>query len=89
MKELWDNAAVEFKKICGESLQRGDVKTFDDILRKIEDGGKAPYGEDEEENKLKSVGLKTLKLLKMLVGTASQASTVVSCIASSSRPDKC
>lgn len=85
MKDLWDKAAVAFERICGESLQRGDVKTFDDVRRKIEEGTKASYDTDEGEDKwekAKSVGLKSLKFMKMLVGAASQASGVVCCIAS-------
>lgn len=81
VKELWAEAAKAFEEICGESLQRGDVKGFDDVQKKIESAGKASYGIDAEEEgkweKAKIVGLKSLKYLKMLVGAASQASSFV------------
>ncbi|KAI1779641.1 hypothetical protein F4818DRAFT_400079 [Hypoxylon cercidicola] len=80
VKELWAEAAKAFEEICGESLQRGDVKGFDDVQKKIEDASKASYGIDAEEDKwekAKNVGLKSLKYLKMLVGAASQASSFI------------
>ncbi|XXH00877.1 hypothetical protein Hte_007228 [Hypoxylon texense] len=82
VKELWAEAAKAFEEICGESLQRGEVKGFDDVRRKIEDAGKASsYGIDAEEKskweKAKSVGLDSLKYLKLLVGAASQASSFI------------
>ncbi|KAJ7898401.1 hypothetical protein B0H13DRAFT_2252255 [Mycena leptocephala] len=74
-------AAKAFESICGESVQKGDVKNFDDVQRKIESGSKASYGLDAEQedkwDKAKSVGLQSLKYLKMLVGAASQASSFV------------
>ncbi|KAI0835757.1 hypothetical protein F5Y06DRAFT_118345 [Hypoxylon sp. FL0890] len=81
MNEMWAAAAKAFEDICGESLQRGDVKGFDDVQKKIEAVSKASYGIDAgQENKwdkAKSVGLKSLKYLKMLVGAASQASSFI------------
>lgn len=80
MKEMWDAAAKAFEEICGESLQRGDIKGFNDVQMKIEAINKASFGPAEEAdkwNKAKSVGLKSLKFLKMLVGAASQASSIV------------
>lgn len=82
MESLWAEAAIEFKRICGKSLQKGDVTTFDDVRLKIESASKASYGmqegdEMEKWDKAKSVGLKSLKYLKMLVGVASQASGFV------------
>jgi hypothetical protein len=81
MKEMWAAAAREFESICGESLQRGEVKSLDDVLRKIESSSKASSSTDagpDKWDKAKSVGLKSLKYLKMLVGAASQASSFVS-----------
>ncbi|KAI1376576.1 hypothetical protein F4677DRAFT_418942 [Hypoxylon crocopeplum] len=81
MKEIWAAAAKAFEDICGESLQRGDVKGFDDVQRKIEGVGKATYGidagQEDKWDKAKSVGLKSLKYLKLLVGAASQASSFI------------
>ncbi|KAI1767301.1 hypothetical protein GGR53DRAFT_463602 [Hypoxylon sp. FL1150] len=81
MKELWAGAAKAFEEICGESLQKGEVKGFDDVQKKIESISKASYGNSAEPadkwEKAKSVGLKSLKYLKMLVGAASQASEFI------------
>ncbi|KAI1100300.1 hypothetical protein F4804DRAFT_319299 [Jackrogersella minutella] len=81
VKEMWAAAAKAFEDICGESLQRGDVKGFDDVQRMIEGVNKASYGTDAEQtdkwDKAKSVGLKSLKYLKLLVGAASQASSFI------------
>ncbi|KAI1138512.1 hypothetical protein F5Y05DRAFT_42402 [Hypoxylon sp. FL0543] len=81
MKETWAAAAKAFEDICGESLQRGDVKGFEDVQRKIEAVSQASYGTDagqeDKWEKAKSVGLKSLKYLKLLVGAASQASSFI------------
>ncbi|KAI1748022.1 hypothetical protein F4782DRAFT_389992 [Xylaria castorea] len=77
LDEIWAEAANTFEGICGESLKKGEVKTFDDVQRRIESSTKAPYGLDADQegkwDKAKSVGLESLKYLKMLVGAASQA----------------
>ncbi|KAL6803263.1 hypothetical protein GGI42DRAFT_23562 [Trichoderma sp. SZMC 28013] len=81
MKEIWDAAAKEFEVICGESLQRGQIKSFEDVQKKINSANQASNAADEEQNvkweKAKSVGLQSLKYLKMLVGAASQASSFI------------
>ncbi|PTB50785.1 hypothetical protein M431DRAFT_523482 [Trichoderma harzianum CBS 226.95] len=81
MKEIWDAAAKEFEAICGESLQRGQIKSFEDVQKKIKSANQISNGADEEQNvkweKAKSVGLQSLKYLKMLVGAASQASSFI------------
>ncbi|KAL6699579.1 hypothetical protein J3F84DRAFT_404601 [Trichoderma pleuroticola] len=81
MKEIWDAAAKEFEAICGESLQRGQIKSFEDVQKKINSANQVSNGADEEQNvkweKAKSVGLQSLKYLKMLVGAASQASSFI------------
>ena len=81
MEEMWAAAAQAFESICGESLRKGDVKSFDDVQEKIENSGQMDFGIDAgpEDNweKAKSVGLESLKYLKMLVGAASQASSFV------------
>ncbi|KAI1205040.1 uncharacterized protein F4807DRAFT_444317 [Annulohypoxylon truncatum] len=82
MKEIWDEAAKAFKEICGESLQRGDITGFHDVQMKIEGISKVSYGVDDAEqrdkwDKAKSVGLDSLQYLKLLVGVASQASSVI------------
>ncbi|UKZ83102.1 hypothetical protein TrVFT333_010905 [Trichoderma virens FT-333] len=80
MKEIWDAAAKEFESICGESLQKGQVRSFDDVQKKIKAAGQVSNSADEENvkwEKAKSVGLQSLKYLKMLVGAASQASSFI------------
>ncbi|KAI5918674.1 hypothetical protein F4810DRAFT_691137 [Camillea tinctor] len=81
MKELWAAAAKAFESICGESLQKGEVKSFEDVQRKIESSGKASLGTaegpEDNWNKAKNVGLTSLKYLKMLVGAATQAASLV------------
>ncbi|KAJ7764439.1 hypothetical protein B0H14DRAFT_371048 [Mycena olivaceomarginata] len=81
MSKMWVEAAKAFESICGESPQKGDMKNFDDVQRKIESSSKASYGLDaEQEDKwdmARSAGLQSLKYLKMLVGAASQASSFV------------
>ncbi|KAL7914155.1 hypothetical protein GGI35DRAFT_490457 [Trichoderma velutinum] len=81
MKEIWDAAAKEFEAICGESLQRGQIRSFEDVQKKIKSANQVSSSADEEQNvkweKAKSVGLQSLKYLKMLVGAASQASSFI------------
>jgi hypothetical protein len=82
MEEMWAEAAKEFENICGKSLQNGNVKGFDDLQKKIEGVNTSTYGADTAQEakwqKAKGVGLTSLKYLKMLVGTAAQASSFVS-----------
>ncbi|KAI0864938.1 hypothetical protein F4860DRAFT_463830 [Xylaria cubensis] len=81
LDEIWAEAASSFESICGESLKKGEVKTFDDVQRRIESSAKAPYSHNTEQeskwDKAKSVGLESLKYLKMLVGAASQAADFI------------
>lgn len=81
MTAIWDEAIDSFKNICGESLLRGDVRSFDDVQKKIESVSKVASGFDPEQeekwDKAKRVGLDSLKYLKMLVGVASKASSLV------------
>lgn len=82
LDEIWAEAQRQFQEICGQSLQRGDVKSFDDVRRKIENldtqlNG-ASDGQGDRWDKAKDVGLQSLKLIKMLIGAASQAVTLVS-----------
>ncbi|OTA04241.1 hypothetical protein A9Z42_0048210 [Trichoderma parareesei] len=83
MQQMWDAAAKDFESICGESLQKGQkVKSFDDVQDKIRNANQGSSQDgDEEQNakweKAKSVGLESLKYLKMLVGAASQASSFI------------
>ncbi|KAJ7200362.1 hypothetical protein GGX14DRAFT_400713 [Mycena pura] len=81
MSKMWVEAAKAFESICGESLQKGDVKNFDEVQRKIESSSKVSYGLDTEQKDkwdvAKSLGLQSLKYLKMLVGAASQATLFV------------
>ncbi|KAI1631030.1 hypothetical protein F4809DRAFT_646823 [Biscogniauxia mediterranea] len=82
MKDMWAAAAKAFENICGESLHKGEVKSFDDVQRKIEISGRVSVSKDaESENNwstmAKNVGLKSLKYLRMFVGAASQASSLI------------
>ncbi|KAI0875166.1 hypothetical protein GGS24DRAFT_307538 [Hypoxylon argillaceum] len=79
MKEIWAEAAKSFEDICGKSLQNGDMRNFDDVRIKIESGDNAGTGDgpDPRWDKAKSMGLECLKYLKLLVGAASQASSLI------------
>lgn len=92
LEDIWAEAAKRFQEICGESLQRGDVKNFDDVKKKIENVNKQPYGASDEQDdkwdKAKSVGLQSLKYMKMLLGAASQAAVFVSLIVAHSSGNK-
>ncbi|KAL2874784.1 hypothetical protein SGCOL_010038 [Colletotrichum sp. CLE4] len=79
MDEIWAAAAEHFREICGESLNKGELKSFEDVQKQIENSGNvntSPSPEDSWET-AKSVGLSSLKYLKMLVGAASQASSFI------------
>ncbi|KAJ7256871.1 hypothetical protein B0H12DRAFT_1284136 [Mycena haematopus] len=81
VKELWEEAAKDFERICGQSLQKGEVKNFDDLQRKIESAGhlKATVDEGKEgkQEKAKRLGLKLLTYLKLLVEVATQGSSLI------------
>lgn len=81
MKEMWAAAGKAFESICGESLKNGEVKSFDDVQKKIETSSKAFFGTDagpkDHWELATTVGLESLKYLKVLVGAASQASSLV------------
>ncbi|KAJ7619565.1 hypothetical protein FB45DRAFT_981095 [Roridomyces roridus] len=74
---MWQEAEKEFEKICGQSLTRGDIRSFEDVQKTIE---KASYGPDagpeDKWDKAKSVGLECLKHLKTLVDAVSQVSSL-------------
>jgi hypothetical protein len=81
MEMMWAQAAAAFETICGESLKKGEVKSFEDVQRKIETTcDNASSIESKPEDKwdvAKSVGLKSLEYLKRLVVVASEASSLV------------
>ncbi|KAI3393281.1 hypothetical protein diail_4491 [Diaporthe ilicicola] len=81
LEGIWAEAAKQFQEICGEALLRGDVKSFDDVKKQIENVNKQPYGvsdeQDDKWDKAKSVGLQSLKYMKMLLGAASQAAVFI------------
>ncbi|KAI9151534.1 hypothetical protein HJFPF1_08740 [Paramyrothecium foliicola] len=93
MNEIWAEAAKAFESICGESLQRGDVKSFDDVQKKIEEASKISHalGSDEEDKweKAKSVGFTSLRYLKLLVGAGIQASSFLPIPASAGNMASC
>lgn len=78
---LWDEAAKTFKAICGQSLQNGDIKSFDDVQKTIEGKVQGITSSDSphqaEWNKAKSVGLQSLEYLKLLVSVAAQGASFV------------
>ncbi|KAI8262200.1 hypothetical protein K4K53_012378 [Colletotrichum sp. SAR 10_77] len=81
MDKIWAEAAASFESICGESLRRGEVKSFEDVQRRIEKTcERASSSESKPEDKwdtAKTVGLKSLQYLKLLVGAAAQASSLI------------
>ncbi|KAI8254190.1 hypothetical protein K4K58_006528 [Colletotrichum sp. SAR11_239] len=81
MDKIWAEAAASFESICGESLKRGEVKSFEDVQRRIEKTCERASGpESKPEDKwdtAKTVGLKSLQYLKLLVGAAAQASSLI------------
>ncbi|KAJ6504135.1 hypothetical protein C8R47DRAFT_178200 [Mycena vitilis] len=80
VKEMWEDAAKDFESICGQSLQKGEVKNFDDLQKKIEstnDLKATDEGKDETQEKSTKLGLKLLKYLKVLVGVATEASSLI------------
>ncbi|KAJ0122476.1 neutral permease protein [Diaporthe amygdali] len=80
IKELWDQAAADFETICGKSLRQGRVKTFDDVKRIIEkDRSTTSHDAVQQDGweKAKSVGLKTLKCLKLLANVAAQGASLI------------
>ncbi|KAH0432134.1 NACHT and TPR domain-containing protein [Colletotrichum camelliae] len=81
MDKIWAEAAASFESICGESLKRGEVKSFEDVQRRIEKTcERASISEAKPEDKwdtAKTVGLKSLQYLKLLVGAAAQASSLI------------
>ena len=70
MQDIWAAAATSFESICGESLQKGDIQSFDDVARKIENSD-ADAALDGGWGTAKRLGLKSLEYLKILVGAAS------------------
>lgn len=82
MNQLWDEAAEYFKEICGESLQNGKVKGFDDVEKEIMSiHMKTASGDENQEQdkwkKTKEIGLTSLRYLKILVGAASSVAPFV------------
>lgn len=93
MESLWTEADIIFREICGKSLLQGDVKSFDDLQKKIKSADRR-YGtiEGEEKkkwDKAKSVGLKSLEYLKKLLSVASQVSGFVCLTVIFLQPDRC
>lgn len=81
VRELWSDAAEEFERICKRSLREGEIRSFDDLQNKIEQTQDADENIDDAQktkrSKAKEMGLKSLKYLKVLVGVAAQASSLV------------
>lgn len=85
VKEIWAAAGAEFFRLTGKSLENGPIKSFDDVQVEIESRNNPPSGDTPaaddmwDKEKFKSAGLKVLKCLKMLVGAATQLSSIVGC----------
>lgn len=83
MEMIWAQAALSFETICGESLKKGEVKSFEDVRKKIEskceNASRYEPEPTDKWNAAKTVGLQSLQYLKLLVVVASQASSVVCC----------
>lgn len=82
INDLWEEAAKAFEVICGHSLQKGSVKSFDDVQKTIEGNGPQGFanGDSSQQadwDKAKSVGLQSLKYLKLLVSVAAQGASFV------------
>jgi hypothetical protein len=83
VKDMWQAAETEFNRLTGKSLQTGPTKSFEDVLAEIDSRSKPPGADATDadghwdKEKLKSAGLKVLKCLKMLVGAATQLSSLV------------
>ncbi|KAL1610747.1 hypothetical protein SLS60_002417 [Paraconiothyrium brasiliense] len=81
METIWAKAQAAFEAICGESLKKGEVKSFKDVQSKIETTCDMALVDDPKpEDKwdvAKSAGLKSLQYMKILVGFASQASSLI------------
>lgn len=80
IKEMWIEAAQEFEKICGQSLEKGKFKSFDDVRKEIESTEKASYVDNLNKDKwdrAKDAAIKVLRGLKHLIGMASGAVSFV------------
>ncbi|KAI0161747.1 hypothetical protein GGR52DRAFT_138239 [Hypoxylon sp. FL1284] len=75
----WIGAAKAFRDICDKSLVRDDVNGFDDVLNIMDRVENASHGNAKREGmwqKIKDFGLHSLKLLKILIGAATQAASL-------------
>ncbi|KAJ7265862.1 hypothetical protein B0H12DRAFT_173738 [Mycena haematopus] len=81
VEELWEEAAKDFERICSQSLQKGEVKNFDDLKRRIESAGSlsatVDEGKEGKQEKAKKLGLELLKYLKLLVKVATDAPSFI------------
>ncbi|KAH7320618.1 hypothetical protein B0I35DRAFT_390482 [Stachybotrys elegans] len=81
MQELWAEAAKSFEDICGKSLQKGEIKKFDDVQKKIEEAGRTSNdsggGKEDKWDKARSVAFKSLGYLKLIAGAGLQAASFV------------
>ncbi|KAH8880886.1 hypothetical protein GQ53DRAFT_736167 [Thozetella sp. PMI_491] len=80
ISEMWADAQVEFERLSRKPLDRGPLKSFEDVQAEIELRGDPGYSDDNKKDgwdRTKSVGLKVLHCLKLLAGVATQVSAEV------------
>ncbi|KAJ7619352.1 hypothetical protein FB45DRAFT_156829 [Roridomyces roridus] len=76
LKAMWAQAAQEFEDICGASLTKSEIPSFDDVLNKIATQA-SDAGPKDKWAKPKKLGLEVLKGTKTLVDAASLASSAI------------
>lgn len=80
MEGIWDEAAQEFNKICGKSLEKGKLKSWNDVRKVIENIEKAPYNDDSNKDawdRAKDAGIQVLNGLSLLTSLTSNVASFV------------
>jgi len=81
ISSMWGDAKVKFKELTGKSLDQGRMQSFEDVEKEIESRQKPVYPQDNAPtdgwHRAKIAGLKVLRGLKLLVGFATQVSSLV------------
>ena len=81
ISSMWDDAKMKFKELTGKSLDQGRIQSFENVEKEIESRQKPVYPKDNAPtdgwHRAKIAGLKVLRGLKLLVGLATQVSSLV------------
>lgn len=80
MGGIWDEAAQEFNKICGKTLEKGKLKSWDDVRKAIENIEKVSYVDNSKNNmwdRAKDAGIQVLEGLSFLTSLTSDAASLV------------